>query len=92
MIQRLVLLKREGWIDEADLVGLSPGHENRLPQVTLPAEGVDFAAMVDRLENDLIEQALETTGWNKNQAAQLLGLKRTTLVEKIRSKGIQPKE
>jgi DNA-binding NtrC family response regulator len=92
MIQRLVLLKREGWIDESDLVGLEPGKENRLPQVTLPAEGVDFAAIVDALETDLIEQALAITSWNKNRAAQLLGLKRTTLVEKIRSKGIQPKD
>ncbi|MCZ6823454.1 MAG: sigma-54-dependent Fis family transcriptional regulator, partial [Deltaproteobacteria bacterium] len=41
-------------------------------------------------ESDLILQALQTTGWNKNQAANLLGLKRTTLVEKIRSKGLTP--
>ncbi|MGH9886304.1 MAG: helix-turn-helix domain-containing protein [bacterium] len=36
----------------------------------------------------MILQALEATHWNKNRASQLLGLKRTTLVEKIRTKGI----
>jgi len=56
--------------------------------VRLPEGGVDFAAVVDGFETDLILQALEATGWNKNQAARLLRLKRTTLVEKIRSKGL----
>jgi DNA-binding NtrC family response regulator len=32
--------------------------------------------------------ALERTGWNKKAAAELLRLNRTTLVEKIRKKGI----
>ncbi len=57
---------------------------------SLPPDGIDFSSVVDAFESDLILQALETTGWNKNQAAHLLGLKRTTLVEKIRSKGITP--
>ena len=35
-------------------------------------------------------QALERTGGNKNQAAQLLGLNRTTLIEKIKKKGLEP--
>ena len=38
------------------------------------------------LESDLILQALEHTHWNKNRAAQLLGLNRTTLLEKIKKK------
>jgi len=90
MVQRLVLMKREGWIDESDLPDLGRPHATAVPRVPVPPEGVNFAALVDELETDLIRQALEATGWNKNQAAMLLGLKRTTLVEKIRSKGIQP--
>jgi DNA-binding NtrC family response regulator len=43
---------------------------------------------VDRFETDLILQALEQTHWNKNKAAQLLGLNRTTLIEKIKKKGL----
>ena len=34
--------------------------------------------------------ALEQTHWKKNQAARLLGLNRTTLLEKIKRKGIAP--
>ncbi len=91
MVQRLVLLKHGGWIDETDLPELGPPQGPRLPRVTVPPEGVEFSVLVDAFETDLIEQALAATGWNKNRAAQLLGLKRTTLVEKIRTKGIQPK-
>ena len=38
----------------------------------------------------LVLQALERTGWNKNQAARLLGLNRTTLVEMLKRKGLTP--
>jgi DNA-binding NtrC family response regulator len=51
--------------------------------------GLSFNEIVDRLESDLIRQALEQTHWNKNQAARLLGLNRTTLLEKIKKKGLE---
>jgi DNA-binding NtrC family response regulator len=35
----------------------------------------------------MIRQALLQTGGNKNQAAKILGLNRTTLVEKLRKRG-----
>ena len=54
----------------------------------LPDEGLSFREEVDRLETDLIAQALQRTGGNKNRAAQLLGLNRTTLLEKIKKKGL----
>jgi transcriptional regulator with GAF, ATPase, and Fis domain len=54
----------------------------------LPVEGLDFNAEVEEFERRLITQALERTGWVKNQAASLLKLNRTTLVEKIKKKGI----
>jgi DNA-binding NtrC family response regulator len=54
----------------------------------LPADGLDFNAEVEEFERRLILQALERTGWVKNQAASLLKLNRTTLVEKIKKKGI----
>jgi DNA-binding NtrC family response regulator len=47
--------------------------------------------VVTRFENDLIEQALEQTRWNKNRAARLLQLNRTTLLEKIKKRGLQPR-
>ncbi|MBM4252396.1 MAG: sigma-54-dependent Fis family transcriptional regulator [Deltaproteobacteria bacterium] len=52
----------------------------------LPEHGLDLAGFIESLENDLIRQALERTGNNRNQAAKLLGLNRTTLVERIKKR------
>jgi DNA-binding NtrC family response regulator len=53
-------------------------------EFALPEEGIDFQEYVSRVERDLIRQSLERTGGNKGRAAQLLNLKRTTLVEKLK--------
>src|SRR4051794_14257454 len=52
--------------------------------VALPEDGVDLDAFVANNERELIERSLERTGGNKGQAAKLLHLKRTTLVEKLK--------
>lgn len=64
----------------------SPVFDMALPQI-----GVDFNALVDDYENKLITTALSQTGGNKKAAAKLLGLNRTTLVEKIKKKGLESK-
>ena len=51
-----------------------------------------FRKTVEAFEMSLIEQALERTGGNKNQASILLGLNRTTLVEKLRKRQKRPEE
>ncbi len=61
-----------------------------LPAEILPLEGIDLEIYIERLENTLIMQALERTGNNKNQAAKLLGLNRTTLVERIKKRKLVP--
>ena len=53
----------------------------------LPEEGIDFQQYVSNIERQLILQSLERTGGNKGRAAQLLNLKRTTLVEKLKRLG-----
>ena len=52
----------------------------------LPEEGIDLRAAVEEFESDLIRQALMKTGGNKNKAAQLLRVNRTTLVEMVKRK------
>ena len=52
--------------------------------VTLPEEGMDLEAFVANIERELIQRSLERTGGSKGQAARLLNLKRTTLVEKLK--------
>ena len=50
----------------------------------MPEEGVNLKQMVEEFEKELIIEALEKTNGVKNQAATLLGLNRTTLVEKLK--------
>lgn len=53
-------------------------------KLQLPETGLDLRGFVQELEKHLIDQALEREGGNKRRAARLLGLKRTTLVAKLR--------
>jgi len=55
-----------------------------LPGLALPEEGLDFERFIARIEREVIRRALERTGGNKAAAAQVLNLKRTTLVEKLK--------
>jgi DNA-binding NtrC family response regulator len=59
------------------------------PGMTLPEDGLDFKEVVNHIEKDLMIQALDRTGWNKNKASELLKMNRTTLVEKLKKKGIR---
>jgi len=59
-------------------------------RLAFPEDGMDFNSIVDQFENILILQALERTGWNRNRAAGLLRLNRTTLVEKLKKKQLVP--
>ena len=56
----------------------------------LPQDGLDLTKVVEDVENKYILQALERTNNNKNQAAKLLGLNRTTLVERIKKRKLAP--
>lgn len=62
--------------------------DSSLVRASLPEAGLDFNRVVEDFENALILQALEKTGGNKKAAAKLLNLNRTTLVEKIKKKGL----
>jgi DNA-binding NtrC family response regulator len=49
-----------------------------------PEDGVDFDRYIEAVELSLIRRSLERTQGNKRQAAKLLNLKRTTLIEKLK--------
>ena len=53
-------------------------------------DGIDLHEEVRQFEIRLIRQALEETNGNQTSAANLLGLKLTTLHEKIKRYGIDP--
>jgi len=49
-----------------------------------PDEGIDLERYIEGVELTLIKRSLERTQGNKVQAARLLNLKRTTLIEKLK--------
>jgi transcriptional regulator with PAS, ATPase and Fis domain len=57
--------------------------------VGLPEEGMNLKQAVEDFEREMIIEALEKTNSVKNKAAGLLGLNRTTLVEKIKKLNIK---
>ncbi len=65
----------------------SPGRSAMLAPVTIPDEGLDFTAVMAQLERELLTRGLEKTGGNKRQAARLLNLSRTTLIDKLQRLG-----
>lgn len=92
LVERLSILKGSGVVELVDLpvkYKSTSSFAVESSTVDIPASGLDFNTAVDQFENKLILKALEKTGWNKNQAALLLRLNRTTLVEKMKKKGLQ---
>ena len=54
------------------------------PSVAFPDDGLDLPAYMASIERDLIGRALHRTHGNRQRAAELLRIKRTTLVEKLK--------
>jgi transcriptional regulator with GAF, ATPase, and Fis domain len=55
------------------------------PMIAVPDQGLDFDRTVGSIELNILEQALRKTRGNKKLAAEMLGLKRTTLTAKLKS-------
>ncbi len=72
-----------------DVADLSPEIQNQpvtadADTTWFPDDGVDFDSYIEAVELSLIKRSLERTQGNKRQAARLLNLKRTTLIEKLK--------
>jgi transcriptional regulator with PAS, ATPase and Fis domain len=88
LIERMAVLNETGCIGPEDL----PSHvrsfisEKKLPHPPLNDGEVNLREVLEQFEGRLIDEALRRTNGNKTAAAQMLGLKRTTLVAKLRRK------
>jgi two-component system response regulator PilR (NtrC family) len=87
VIERGVVLARGDEID-VDLLPRELLERVSLPEIAVLPEGMGFYDAVNRYERQLIEAALRRTGGVQKQAAEMLGLKPTTLNEKIKRLGI----
>ena len=86
MERALAMIGSRTQIEVADLPAdvQATGAASVKPTLDLPPDGLDLPGLVAQIERDMIERALARTEQNKGAAARLLGLKRTTLVEKLK--------
>ncbi len=56
--------------------------------LNVPEDGLDFYAETERFQRAILEQVLDRVSWNKNRAASLLRMNRTTLVERLKRLGM----
>ncbi len=90
MVERLVALTGGDTIMLEDLPTDICGqpHLNGAIRIVLTENGLDMVAAVSDIERSLISQALALSNGVKARAAAILGINRTTLVEKIRRMGM----
>ncbi len=92
VVERIVVLADGPTVDTDQLP--KPMHDplsvSRMPWKTLPETGIDLPKAVDEFEMHLVGEALRRSGGRKGAAARILGMKRTTLVDKLtRWEGMQ---
>lgn len=85
LIERLVVLQNTSVISLKHLPAeyLTQNKHNFI-KVNMPKEGIDLKNHILNYEKQWLIEALEITAGNKNQAAKLLQMNRTTLIEKIK--------
>jgi len=91
MVERLAILCDDSVIDTPVLPPiLISGPRPPVIEIpaNLPAAGINLRMIVREIEGRYINQALKQTGGNKQAAAKLLGLKRTTFDDKLRRCGV----
>jgi two-component system response regulator AtoC len=77
-VERAMLLASSDMLEPADFPIVSEKAASA-HAVELPVHGLDL----ERVEHDLVRQALERTGWNQTRAAKLLGLNRDQIHYRI---------
>jgi DNA-binding NtrC family response regulator len=86
-IERAVVLSRgRGEILPTDLPAEISGAEipDLLSQIRIPEGGINFDDVVSSVERELLRQSVQMAKGNQSHAAELLGLKRTTFLDKMR--------
>jgi two-component system response regulator HydG len=88
LVERLVILSDHANLDLKDLpLNIrSFVSDKKSPQPTLGSGQIDLRDATEQLQYRLMEEALRLSNGNKSAAARMLGLKRTTLVAKLRRK------
>jgi two-component system response regulator PilR (NtrC family) len=93
LVERLVILRGGNTVKISDLPAKFLHHrpdKSLLYKnlIDLPDNGLDLKKTLSEIEDSLIIQALKHTAGNKNRASKLLTMNRTTLIEKMKKKGL----
>ena len=88
LVERLIILSQDGVMDLKDLPANIRAFvsDKKSPQPTLSGGQINLRQATEQLQLRLMEEALRLANGNKSAAARMLGLKRTTLVAKLRRK------
>jgi transcriptional regulator with GAF, ATPase, and Fis domain len=88
LVERLIILSQDGLMDLKDLPANIRAFvsDKKSPQPTLSGGQINLRQATEQLQLRLMEEALRLANGNKSAAAHMLGLKRTTLVAKLRRK------
>jgi DNA-binding NtrC family response regulator len=86
VIDRAILLETADKIGLTSIV-LNPAQYEQSPNESAAAHMKDFS--LEKAERELIARALQETGWQKTQAATLLGITRATLYAKLKQYNIK---
>ena len=86
VLERALILSRGGVITPADL-DATPSGPSRDPFDDLPLEE-GYHRLVQKLEKKLVERALSRAGGNRTRAAELLGIHRRLLYDKMKEFGL----
>ncbi len=89
VIERAVVLCRGSVITSVDLPEKLRAHELSPAAISASLSSASLKAALTRPERDLIIQALESTGWNRQKTARMLGINRTTLYKKMKKYEIE---
>jgi transcriptional regulator with GAF, ATPase, and Fis domain len=95
MMERLTVLKKQGILSSEDLPQ-KISRRSIIPElkeqfIRLNEDGIHLSREVEQYEKHLIMEALKKANGVTARAAQLLHLNRTTLVEKLKRKGVDPR-
>ena len=92
LMERLVVLTQEGEIYPRDLpqkLRTAPAESAAFPDVEVSDEGICLSTAVSDFEKSLISQSMKIANGVKKNAAKLLNIKRTTLIEKIKRHNLE---
>lgn len=84
----VTVISNEPLEEKTPIVTTTPGEFVWPDLALLNEKKMNLKEFLDTVENKLIDEALQKASGVKNQAAEYLGIKRTTLIEKLKKRGL----